>query len=713
MAALSSSDSIPSEAASRLWSFLRPGFWRSGRIALRRLGATALCSIFTANVAATLPKDVFAFDANGNAFYELSEVIESTALGDQTTRYQYDALGQKIAQTDALNRTTRWRYDGGGRVSSRTLPDGSHEDFLWDAIGNLIAYTDFDGQSVVHRYDLMDRKTEWRSPDEAQRNPGAQQREATTDHNGQPRMTSSAVESALRFIRATCYDPDGVLIGEDQITTANTTGTGGATGISVPGIQSTDYAIDRSQAYPQIVEERDGQSGKLIASHTWGITHLNETRTQNRSTQCGITENRVNCNGTEIDQIANPQTSWLLQDHLGSTRALTDNTGILTDRFDYNSYGQLARHNQTRFDSFEAIQQLNQVTQKRLDKRSAKHAQSERQETEGLLARARTFDDGTPSPFVRTQALTDPRTQALAEAKSQIAQTRSTLKSTSALSSSMLEAATAKTRHLFTGEQLSPSTGLGYHRARWLAFEVGRFTQMDQFLGVDRKPITLVKYGYASANPVNYADPGGNFTLGQMMTTVNIMSTLATNAVRVMTILAIAETATEFAENLDLLDGMIVAVIGGPAGFESMAQSDPAAYAAAAEFIGPNNKHHTIPVYMCGAKQQEYANIPFADHAAIHAKLYAGVLGVNLVAKALINRFLKKPGAGGRKTTDPIVRLAKKRAGRRIIGNFLEVFYNENDYWNVGKRREKIVDVFPVERREYEAGKTSLPSCKR
>ncbi|PJA42598.1 MAG: hypothetical protein CO182_01520, partial [Lysobacterales bacterium CG_4_9_14_3_um_filter_62_6] len=69
----------------------------------------------------------------------------STTLGDQTTRYQYDALGQKIAQTDALNRTTRWTYDGGGRVSSRTLPDGSHEDFLWDAIGNLIAYTDFDG----------------------------------------------------------------------------------------------------------------------------------------------------------------------------------------------------------------------------------------------------------------------------------------------------------------------------------------------------------------------------------------------------------------------------------------------------------------------------------------------------------------------------------------------------------------------------------------
>jgi len=98
------------------------------------------------------------------------------------------------------------------------------------------------------------------------------------------------------------------------------------------------------------------------------------------------------------------------------------------------------------------------------------------------------------------------------------------MKSTSALSSSMLELATAKTRHLFTGEQLSPSTGLGYHRARWLAFEVGRLTQMDQFLGVDRKPITLAKYGYASANPVNYSDPSGNFTLTGMMSTISTIS---------------------------------------------------------------------------------------------------------------------------------------------------------------------------------------------
>ncbi|PJA40166.1 MAG: hypothetical protein CO182_08235 [Lysobacterales bacterium CG_4_9_14_3_um_filter_62_6] len=46
---------------------------------------------------------------------------------------------------------------------------------------------------------------------------------------------------------------------------------------------------------------------------------------------------------------------------------------------------------------------------------------------------------------------------------------------------------------------------------------------MDQFLGVDRKPITLAKYGYASANPVNNSDPSGKFSLGELGTAINIV----------------------------------------------------------------------------------------------------------------------------------------------------------------------------------------------
>lgn len=94
-------------------------------------------------------------------------------------------------------------------------------------------------------------------------------------------------------------------------------------------------------------------------------------------------------------------------------------------------------------------------------------------------------------------------------------------------------------------------------------------------------------------------------------------------------------------------------------------------------FFGGPEKHHTIPIYMCGAKSQRYAHIEHDDHVSIHAKLYAGVVGLNTVSKVLVDRYLKKPGKGGRQPSDPIVLLAKKRKGREVIANFLEYFYKK------------------------------------
>ncbi len=87
-------------------------------------------------------------------------------------------------------------------------------------------------------------------------------------------------------------------------------------------------------------------------------------------------------------------------------------------------------------------------------------------------------------------------------------------------------AAGDRTSSLLLGEQLSPSTALGYHRARWLAFDVGRFTQMDEFLGVDRKPITLAKYLYANANPVSFRDPSGHMFMTEQGIVSKVMGTL-------------------------------------------------------------------------------------------------------------------------------------------------------------------------------------------
>jgi len=64
--------------------------------------------------------------------------------------------------------------------------------------------------------------------------------------------------------------------------------------------------------------------------------------------------------------------------------------------------------------------------------------------------------------------------------------------------------------YLFAGEAYDAALGLYYNRARYLNTTTGRFWNMDTDEGVSTSPLSLHKYLYASANPVNRVDPGGH-----------------------------------------------------------------------------------------------------------------------------------------------------------------------------------------------------------
>ncbi|RMX07380.1 hypothetical protein EBQ34_14645, partial [Vandammella animalimorsus] len=71
--------------------------------------------------------------------------------------------------------------------------------------------------------------------------------------------------------------------------------------------------------------------------------------------------------------------------------------------------------------------------------------------------------------------------------------------------------------HLYTGERYDADTGLIYLRARDYAPSIGRFISMDEHPGDQRIPLTLNKYLYANADPVNHVDPSGNIAMGGVM----------------------------------------------------------------------------------------------------------------------------------------------------------------------------------------------------
>lgn len=61
----------------------------------------------------------------------------------------------------------------------------------------------------------------------------------------------------------------------------------------------------------------------------------------------------------------------------------------------------------------------------------------------------------------------------------------------------------------FTGEQFDQYLGDYYLRQRYYDTQVGRFTRSDSYEGEQWKPLTLHKYIYTHADPVNGIDPSG------------------------------------------------------------------------------------------------------------------------------------------------------------------------------------------------------------
>jgi RHS repeat-associated protein len=85
----------------------------------------------------------------------------------------------------------------------------------------------------------------------------------------------------------------------------------------------------------------------------------------------------------------------------------------------------------------------------------------------------------------------------------------------------------------YTGEQFDPNAGFYYLRARWYDPKDGRFASVDQSTGKKTEPISLHRYLYANASPLNFTDPSGKFTLVDVMDAVAVYCILQAVAIPV------------------------------------------------------------------------------------------------------------------------------------------------------------------------------------
>ena len=70
----------------------------------------------------------------------------------------------------------------------------------------------------------------------------------------------------------------------------------------------------------------------------------------------------------------------------------------------------------------------------------------------------------------------------------------------------------------YNAEEQHPTTGLTYLRFRYYEASTSTFGVQDTYLGNIFSPMTLNRYLYCLANPVNYVDPTGHVSVGSLLT---------------------------------------------------------------------------------------------------------------------------------------------------------------------------------------------------
>ena len=88
-------------------------------------------------------------------------------------------------------------------------------------------------------------------------------------------------------------------------------------------------------------------------------------------------------------------------------------------------------------------------------------------------------------------------------------------------------AAGAGFSHGWLGERHDEATGLVYLRARWYHPETGRFLTPDRFGAASEDPRSLHRYLYSFGDPVNRFDRTGEYTIGNVMSSISIQGILA------------------------------------------------------------------------------------------------------------------------------------------------------------------------------------------
>jgi RHS repeat-associated protein len=330
--------------------------------------------------------------------------------------YTLDAVGNKIKVVENNGRKVDYTYDSRARLLSEQITDAVNGNrttsYTYDAVGNRLTVADSVAGATSYTYNNND----WLVTETQ----GTELTQYTYDNNG---SLLSKFHNANDKVAYT-WNLDRRLAGvqtTDSSGTHQSTYTYDADGNrvrqTVDGV-STNYLVDTNRSLAQVAAEYDSSGVKASYTYAGGV----------------------------ISQSSNNVRTFYVNDGHSGVRLITNNTGAVTDAYNYDGYGNLLQ--------------------------SVGNASGER----------------------------------------------------------------------YRGEASDAATGLQYLRARYYDPSTGRFLSTDAFEGVLESPVSRHRYLYGNANPITYADPSGNFSMAEAVSSItinDILIGLGTSAFLAQSIIAL------------------------------------------------------------------------------------------------------------------------------------------------------------------------------
>lgn len=226
--------------------------------------------------------------------------------------YTLDKVGNRVAVEEHDGRVVNYVYDDLYRLTQEAITnDGAVRTigYTYDGIGNRLSSNDSELGLTTYTYNDND----WLLSEET----NGKETAYTYDNNGN---TLSKVNNATNEQTVYTWDDENRLIGAEITTDAGTTTTEykyNADGVRVASIvdgEETRYLVDANRNYAQVLEEYN-PDGNVEVAYIYGHDL--------------------------IYQVRNGDVSFYHVDGLGSTRALSDSEGNVTDVYIYDAYGNV------------------------------------------------------------------------------------------------------------------------------------------------------------------------------------------------------------------------------------------------------------------------------------------------------------------------------------------------------------------------------------